>query len=467
MAPLYPSFYDTLSKAVTAFEPLVPGQTTMYVCGPTVYDRAHLGNARSAVVFDVVYRILRHFYQTTFVRNITDVDDKIIDRSRSSGRPIDVITAETTAFYHDDMAALHVLSPTHEPRATAHIDGMIRLIQILVDKGSAYMAEGHVLFHVPSDPQYGILSKCRRDEMIQGARVDVAPYKKDPADFVLWKPSTGDQPGWDSPWGYGRPGWHIECSAMALIHLGVTFDIHGGGQDLLFPHHENEIAQSTCALGAGAFARRWLHNGMLTVGGEKMSKSLGNFMTVHDLLSHTKGEVIRYAILSTHYRQNLDWTDQTLPQARRSLDRLYNGLLPFDDGADGMDGIHGAPQGLIDQGVLAALCDDVNTPLAFHHLHELCGLIHKAEGDEKKRLQRVLKATGRFLGILMDTPAVWFQGDVGGGVLSAAAIEGRIADRARARANRDFALADHIRTELAEAGVTLLDGPTGTTWRRV
>lgn len=453
------SFYNTLTKETAPFIPQIPGKATLYVCGPTVYDRAHLGNGRSAVVFDVLYRILRTSYDVTFVRNITDIDDKIIQKSAETGRPIDVITAETTQFYQDDMGALNNLSPTIQPRATDHIGDMISLIQILIDKGHAYVAENHVTFHVASHGAYGGLSRCRLDDMIQGARVEGdSSYKKDPVDFVLWKPSTPDQPGWDSPWGRGRPGWHIECSAMSLHHLGATFDIHGGGQDLIFPHHENEIAQSTAAAGPGTFAQTWLHNGMLTVSGEKMSKSLGNFITVHDLLTASKGEVIRYAILSTHYRQNLDWTDQTVIQARRSLDRLYTAL--------GQD--EALNPGDVDSGVLAAMYDDLNTPLAFCALHDLANRIHRLDDPlEKKALQQILLASGRLLGLFSDSPKSWFQGTKTNGALSPDAVEALIESRRVARAEKDFAAADAFRRELESGGIILMDDPSGTRWRRV
>jgi cysteinyl-tRNA synthetase len=451
------SFYNTLTKKTNPFVPQIPGKATLYVCGPTVYDRAHLGNGRSAVVFDVLYRALRDFYAVTFVRNITDIDDKIIQKSQETGRPIDDITAETTRFYHDDMAAIGNVSPTIEPRATDHIDDMIDLIQILIEKGNAYIASGHVLFHVASHPSYGALSRCRLEDMIQGARVDVAPYKKDPTDFVLWKPSDDHQPGWDSPWGRGRPGWHIECSAMSLKHLGPCFDIHGGGQDLIFPHHENEIAQSTAAMGDGTFANVWLHNGMLTVRGEKMSKSLGNFITVHDLLTHAKGEVIRYAILSAHYRQNLDWTDQTLTQAKRSLDRLYNALI---DGGD-------LGPAKVDDAVCTAVCDDLNTPLALSALHDLASRIHKAKEEEKKSLKETLLASGQWIGLFSESPKSWFQNACPqGNTLSVEDIEALIKDRHQARVNRDFDKADTIRKALDRAGIVLMDDPAGTQWRR-
>ena len=319
--------HNTLTRRKERFEPLAPDRVGLYVCGPTVYDYAHIGNARPVVVFDVLYRLLKRLYpQVTYVRNITDVDDKIIAAHVETGEPVAAITERTTAAFHDDMAALGALPPDVEPRATAHIAQMIAMIERLIAAGHAYEAEGHVLFDVPSWPEYGCLSRRDRADMVAGARVEVAPYKRDPADFVLWKPSTADQPGWDSPWGRGRPGWHIECSAMSTEYLGETFDIHGGGADLIFPHHENEIAQSTCAHEGRPFVRTWLHNGYLMVEGEKMSKSLGNFYTVHDLLAEFPGEAIRLVLLQTHYRAPLDFTKDALATARITLDRLYGAL---------------------------------------------------------------------------------------------------------------------------------------------
>src|SRR5271155_1613364 len=318
------ALYNTLTRRKEPFEPLDPEQVRLYVCGPTVYDRAHIGNGRAIVVFDVLYRLLRDICgrdHVIYVRNITDVEDKINAAARANNEPIAALTARTTAAFHEDMAALGALPPDIEPRATEYIPQMIAMIERLIASGHAYAAEGHVLFSVTSDPDYGQLSGRSRDDMIAGARVEVAPYKRDPADFVLWKPSGPELPGWDSPWGRGRPGWHIECSAMAERHLGETIDIHGGGNDLVFPHHENEVAQSTCAHDGRIFARYWLHNGMLTVDGEKMSKSLGNFFTIRDVLARAPGEAIRFYLLGTHYRQPLDWTREGLDNARQTVDR--------------------------------------------------------------------------------------------------------------------------------------------------
>jgi cysteinyl-tRNA synthetase len=453
--------YNTLTRRKDVFEPLVPGHVGMYVCGPTVYDRAHIGNARPVIVFDVLYRLLKSLYPSVrYVRNITDVDDKINQKAKDSGEPIAVITARTTALFHEDIAALNCLPPDVEPRATAHIAEMVAMITRLIERGHAYEAEGHVLFRVASMPEYGRLSGRSRDEMIAGARVEVAPYKLDPGDFVLWKPSADDLPGWDSPWGRGRPGWHIECSAMSRTHLGETFDIHGGGQDLVFPHHENEIAQSVCANGQ-PYARVWLHNGWLLVDGEKMSKSLGNFFTVRDLLAQAPGEAIRLAMLSTHYHQPFDWTAEGLRQAKATLDRLYTALRATA-------GISHDPAAAAPLAVRAALEDDLNTPLAISHLHEQAGALNKAATDtDKARLKGALLASGRLLGILGQDPEAWFKSaPAGPGSLADAEIEAMIQARTAARQGRDFAEADRLRQDLAAAGILLEDGPGGTTWKR-
>ncbi|MDH3241186.1 MAG: cysteine--tRNA ligase [Alphaproteobacteria bacterium] len=456
--------YNSASRAKEAFVPLDPSHVRMYVCGPTVYDRAHIGNARPVVVFDVLYRLLKATYErVTYCRNITDVDDKIIAAARDRNIPIDRLTSDTTQAYHEDMAALGALDPDVEPRATEHVPQMIAMIECLIERGNAYVADGHVLFSVPSMPEYGRLANRDMREMIAGARVEVAPYKQDPADFVLWKPSEADQPGWDSPWGRGRPGWHIECSAMSEAHLGESFDIHGGGLDLIFPHHENEIAQSTCAHGGKLFARYWVHNGYLTVNGEKMSKSLGNFFTVRDLLDQAPGEAIRFYMMGTHYRQPLDWTLDGLCSARAGLDRFYSALRDVAEIETGPD--EGIPQTVRD-----ALEDDLNTPQAIAALHEIATSLNKAaDAADKKRLKAELLTGGGVLGLLCHDPEAWFKGEVGvcpDGGPSAAEIEAEIERRTQARKEKDFAEADRIRDALADQGIVLEDKPDGTIWRR-
>ncbi|MEO3429171.1 cysteine--tRNA ligase [Pelagibius sp. CAU 1746] len=454
-------FHNTLTRKKERFAPLDPQNLRIYVCGPTVYDLAHIGNARPVVVFDVLFRLLRHVYgeaHVTYARNITDVDDKIMQASKETGEPIESVTARTTQAYHDDMDALGALRPTVEPRATQHIAQMIAMMEALIAKGHAYAAEGHVLFSVPSMDDYGALARLDRDALIAGARVDVAPYKKDPADFVLWKPSNDDQPGWDSPWGRGRPGWHIECSAMSAEHLGETFDIHGGGLDLVFPHHENEIAQSRCAHGTQIMAKVWMHNGYVVVNGEKMSKSLGNFFTVRQLLEEgLRGEAIRLALLSGHYRAPLDITREKIAECKGQLDRLYGALR-------GLDARAGAD---VPAKVLAALADDLNTPLAIAELHEIATALHKATDEtEKRKLAGSLLAGGHLLGLLEGDAEAWFKGESAAGGLSADDIEKLITARAEARKAKDFAESDRIRDELTAQGIVLEDGPAGTTWKR-
>jgi len=468
--------YDTMTRAKTAFEPLDPGNVRFYVCGPTVYDLAHIGNARPVVVFDVLFRLLRHLYgaaHVTYARNITDVDDKIIKAAQESGEPIDSITARTTEAFHADMAALGALEPSIEPRATAHIAQMIAMIETLIERGHAYVADGHVLFSVPSMPDYGRLSRHSLDELVAGARVEVAPYKRDPTDFVLWKPSTDAQPGWDSPWANpwghrGRPGWHIECSAMAAEHLGAEFDIHGGGQDLIFPHHENEIAQSRCATAGAGFARYWMHNGYVVVGGEKMSKSLGNFFTVRQLLEEGwSGEVIRLTLLSAHYRQPLDFTRDKLTESKAQLDRLYGALraAQADKHIQVLADIRNDE--LPTRALVDALSDDLNTPEALSVLHKVAHDFHRSESDaEQAKLMLQLRAGGKILGLLEADPETWFKGAGTGARVEAAEIEAQIAARVAARQAKDFAEADRIRDALAAEGIVLEDGAGGTTWRR-
>jgi cysteinyl-tRNA synthetase len=443
------TLHNSLTRRKERFEPLDPQHVRMYVCGATVYDLVHIGNARPEVVYDVLNRLLRRLYpRVTYVRNITDVEDKINARAKELGEPIAALTARTIADYHADMAALGAIPPDVEPRATEHIPEMIAMIERLIASGHAYAAEGHVLFSVPSYPEYGRLSGRSPEELLAGARIDVAPYKRDPGDFVLWKPSTPDLPGWDSPWGRGRPGWHIECSAMSSRYLGETFDIHGGGTDLIFPHHENELAQSVCAHPGSHFARYWVHNGMLLVNGEKMSKSLGNFTFLRDVLARIPGEAVRLLLIRTHYRSTPDFTDGAVQEARRELDRFYRALERYPD-------IQAAD---IPAPVMDALCDDLNTPLALSAMHALADRALAGDFDAA----RGLRAAGSVLGLVQGDPAAWFRGDGG----DAAAIEAAIAERLAARKARDFARADAIRAEWAAKGIAFEDGPQGTTWRR-
>ncbi len=453
--------YNSLTRNKEEFVPIDSGHVRIYACGPTVYSYAHIGNARMAVVFDLLARLLRHqFPQVTYVSNITDVDDRIITASQETGEPIDQITRRYEAIYNADMAALGVSAPDIQPRATEHIAEMIALNEQLIARGHAYAADGHVLFDVPSFPKYGGLSGRSRDDQIAGARVEVAPYKKDAADFVLWKPSNAEQPGWDSPWGRGRPGWHIECSAMAEKHLGLPFDIHGGGADLKFPHHENEIAQSCCAHGnednLAAFAKYWIHNGFLTVEGEKMSKSLGNFLLTHDLIEQgIPGEVIRFALLAGHYRQPLDWTEDGLTQATRTLDRFYKIMHDLAD----------IPLVAVElpQGIMDALNDDLNTPKAYAELNALA-----KEAADKKTSEAKTKfvAGAALMGFLLENPADWLglnQGDDP----EAGRIDALVAERSAAKKAKDFARSDAIRDELAAQGVVVEDTPNGPVWRRI
>jgi cysteinyl-tRNA synthetase len=431
--------YDTMTREKRPFVPSNKQRITMYVCGPTVYGRAHIGNARPAVVFDTLARLIRHEFgekSLIYARNVTDVDDKIIASAKAEGVDPSVITERYERHYLEDMGALGVMPPDIAPHATQEIAPMVAMIARLIEQGHAYEAQGHVLFSVPSDPDYGALSRRDREQMIAGARVEVAPYKRDPADFVLWKPSAEGVIGWDSPWGRGRPGWHIECSAMIAAHLGETIDIHGGGLDLIFPHHENEVAQSRCAHGGLPLARYWVHNGFVDMGAEKMSKSLGNIVTPADLLTQGhKGETLRLALLSAHYRQPLPWTEALIEQSKTILDRLYRAAGD-------------AAPGEIDPEVVEAISDDLNTPAALARL--------QAIGDPGS-----LRASAALLGLLTGTSDEWFRGGA-----DEMAIEERIAERAAAKEARDFAAADQIRDELKAAGIILEDGPGGTTWRR-
>lgn len=448
--------YNTLTRRKEAFTPLDPERVTLYACGPTVYNYAHIGNARPAVIFDLLRQVLaRRYSQVVYARNITDVDDKINQSAADQGVPINVVSQRYTRAYHEDMDALGVQRPTVEPRATDHIDAIISMIEQLIGTDHAYEAEGHVLFNVDSYADYGKLSRRDLREMIAGARVEVAPFKKHPADFVLWKPSTPDQPGWDSPWGRGRPGWHIECSAMSAAHLGKIIDIHGGGQDLVFPHHENEIAQSRCAHGTETFARYWMHNGFVTVEKRKMSKSLGNTLIVHDLLDQWPGEALRFVLLSAHYRQPLDWSEKVLEQAVTTLDRLYGLLQDHPASADQEP----------DPAVIEALEDDLNTPTALAALNGLARRLAQADSSgEASLLAGQLHASGAAMGLLQQAPAAWFAQRKGQTDLDESEISMLITRRNEARQSRDFAEADRIRDLLAERGIELKDGAEGTTW---
>ncbi|MFN3657832.1 MAG: cysteine--tRNA ligase [Pseudolabrys sp.] len=445
--------YDTLTREKRVFTPLDPANVRMYVCGPTVYDFAHIGNARPVIVFDVLFRLLRHLYgadHVTYVRNITDVDDKINARAAERGVSIRDLTEETYANFKADVAALGCLPPTVEPRATEHIAEMKTLIERLVAAGHAYVEQEHVLFSVPSMPDYGRLSKRPLDEMIAGARVEVAPYKKDAQDFVLWKPSKPGEPSWPSPAGIktpGRPGWHIECSAMSWKHLGETFDIHGGGIDLVFPHHENEIAQSRCAFHKDVMANFWMHNGFLQVEGEKMSKSLGNFFTIHELLADWPGEVLRLNMLRTHYRQPIDWTVKGLEESWKVLDEWYAVAGDEKDGA-------------VSGQVLGALTDDLNTPQMIAALHGLRSLA--AGGDKLAREE--LAASLRFLGFLNESAAQWAGRRQAGRDIDVSKVDEMVQARTAARAAKDWKESDRIRDELAAMGVVLKDSKEGTTW---
>lgn len=447
--------YNSLTREKEAFKPLKDDHVRLYACGPTVYNYAHIGNARMAVVFDQLVRVMRHLYpKVTYVSNITDVEDKIIAASLESGKKIDVLTRKFEKIYNEDMATLGVNAPDVQPRATEHIAEMITQIEQIIANGHGYAKDGHALFHVPSFEEYGGLSGRSRDDQIAGARVEIAPYKQDAADFVLWKPSAGDQPGWESPWGYGRPGWHIECSAMAEKHLGLPFDIHGGGADLKFPHHENEIAQSCCAHDShdlSSFAKMWIHNGFVTVEGEKMSKSLGNFTTVHDLIEQgVNGEVMRFALLSAHYRQPLDWSQKLLDQTKTQLDGFYRYLKSVEN--------ESAADVELDSQFIDALCDDLNVPLAISRLHAFT----TQENPSQSKAQ-LLKA-GKLLGILQSDPDTWLGYKVEGDTQW---IEDLLIARTEAKKSKDFRRADEIRDELTSKGIAIEDTPQGPKWRKL
>ena len=451
--------YNTETKTKSEFVPIDPEHVTMYVCGPTVYNYCHIGNFRPPVVFDVLARVLRAKYpKVTYARNITDIDDKINAAAVEQGVEISHISEKFTKAYHDDLAVLGVLPTDIEPKVTDHVAEILQEIQSLIDRGHAYEAEGHVLFSVSSYPDYGQLSKRDPEELLAGARVDVAAYKKDAGDFVLWKPSSDDQPGWDSPWGRGRPGWHIECTAMAAKHLGDTIDIHGGGNDLVFPHHENERAQSTCSHGA-KFVNYWLHNGLINMNQEKMSKSLGNVLLLKDLAKKVPGEVIRYILLSAHYRAPLDWSDDAVKQATSSLERLYGALRKMADIEVPVEIGNQIPAAFDE-----AMSDDLNTPKALAELFALSKQANRAESaEEKVKIKAAMLQSGQWLGLLQQDPEAWFAGDSDDA--QAAEIEQLIAERAQAKADKNWARADEIRDLLAAKKVVLEDGENGTTWR--
>jgi cysteinyl-tRNA synthetase len=451
--------YNTRTRNTEVFAPIDPARVTMYCCGPTVYSFAHIGNARPPVLFGLLARVLKRLYpHVIYARNITDVDDKINQSAMEQNVAISVITERFTQAYWEDTSAVGADMPDVQPKATAHMSEIITMCETLIASGHAYAAAGHVLFDVMSYADYGSLSRRSLKEMIAGARVDVAPYKKSAADFVLWKPSTPELPGWDSPWGRGRPGWHIECSAMAKAHLGETIDIHAGGNDLLFPHHENEVAQSTCAHGGKVFANYWLHNGMLTVEGAKMSKSLGNMHLISELRAKYTPEAMRYLLLSGHYRQPLDFSDNAMNQAKSTLDRIYGVLRDLSD-------VKAVPEADADS-VMAALCDDLNTPMALAELNALAKEAQKAEGASAKAIAKArLLAAGELLGLLYADPQVWFQGSAQSDVDSAR-FDALLAERNAARAAKDYARADAIRKEFADAGVVIEDTASGARWKR-
>lgn len=453
--------HNTLKQKKEEFVPIDEKNVRMYVCGPTVYDKAHLGNAKTPVVYDVLYRLLCHVYgkdHVTYVSNITDVDDKILNKHKETGKSIREITEQTYNWYIEDMAKLNVLAPNYRPRATEYIDDMIALVQKLLENKHAYVVENHVLFDVDSMPAYGTLSGRSMKEMLAGARIEVADYKKNPADFILWKPSAEDQPGWNSPWGYGRPGWHLECSAMSSKLLGNDFDIHGGGSDLIFPHHENEYAQSCGAFPHTHFAHYWVHTGMLMINGVKMSKSLGNFYTVEEVLAKAPAEALRFLFLTAHYHQPFNFTFEGLQQAKSILDKFYNALLKNQD----VPFVEANPS----EKLIDALCDDLNTPLALACLHENVNELNKAQTDaDRSRLKSELMANAQMLGLLYNDPQAWFTGTQNDD--EAAEIEKLIAERAAAKKNKNWAVADEIRNRLKEQGIVLEDSPTGTTWKKI
>lgn len=453
--------YNTQTRQKEVFKPITEDQVKMYVCGPTVYNLVHIGNARPVVVFDTLFRVLQsEFKEVIYARNITDIDDKIMKAAAENGEAISALASRYAAEFEKDMAELNNLQPTIVPYATDHLPQMIDMVQRLVDKGHAYVAEGHVLFAVQSMADYGKLSNRSLDDMLDGARVEVAPYKKYAGDFVLWKPSSDGEPGWESPWGFGRPGWHLECSAMIETHLGDTIDIHGGGRDLVFPHHENETAQSCCAHDGKEYVRYWMHNGYINIGGEKMSKSLGNFRTVRELLTQYKGEVIRFALLSAQYRSELDFSVDLLNQSKASLDSLYGFLR------DAKAVVASSTVSIKDQPIYAALLDDLNTPIAISELHQMAKAMNKASAEEKPQLKAMILNAAKLMGLLQEDPETWFTDSIGKESISAEEIESLIQARVQAKLDKDYARADEIRKELKEKGVVLEDSREGTKWKR-
>ncbi len=453
--------YNTQKRKKEVFQPLKPDAVSMYVCGPTVYNFIHIGNARPAVVFDTLFRLLQTLYpKVTYARNITDIDDKIMKAAIDNNESIGEVAARYTRAYEEDMVSLNTLPPTLSPKATDNVQAMLDMIALLVERGHAYEAEGHVLFAVESMENYGQLSNRSLEDMLDGARVEVAPYKKYAGDFVLWKPSSDDEPGWESPWGRGRPGWHSECSAMIKAHLGDHIDIHGGGRDLIFPHHENERALSCCSQDGSEFVQYWMHNGYLNIDGEKMSKSLNNFRTVRDLLSLYRGEVLRFALLSAQYRSELDFSKELLTQAKSSLDSLYTALREVQS-------IEAAAvTELSEQASYRALLDDLNTPVAIAELHQLAKRLNKATDADKPGLKASLLHCGELMGLLQEDPESWFKSDAGGESMLAADIDALVAERIQAKLDKNYGRADEIRDELKSAGVILEDARGGTSWRR-
>ena len=453
--------HNTLSGTKETFEPVDNNHVRIYACGPTVYNYAHIGNARMAVVNDLLVNVLRtQFENVTYVSNITDIDDKIIDAAHELNEPIKNLTTKYTKIYNDDMGYLNVKLPDIQPHATDHISEMIDLIKKLIENNYAYEKDGHVLFHVPSFSKYGVLSKRNRDQQIAGSRVEVAPFKKDPADFILWKPSPDPLPGWESPWGFGRPGWHLECSAMSEKTLGLPFDIHSGGMDLVFPHHENEIAQ-TCSLDdnhePASFAKFWFHNGFVNVEGEKMSKSIGNIKLVHDLKKQYKGEVLRLTLLSAHYRQPLNWTKEIIDQNSKMLDRFYRSLKELQDVEISSD--------LVSEDIMESLLDDLNTPKVLAKLNTLSNTLSSADTDEKRNIKNNLIATGKILGVMQEDPNIWLGYNQTANP-EKEEIEGLINQRNEARRSKDFKLADQIRDKLKSKGIEIEDTKNGTIWRK-